>query len=278
MNEKTKNESISLQNARKIMVEALQLVIKDSKKYYPKRASDVLENVVNEVDSHFIELSELLGKFSFVWIDSRKSGPDAISPSSNLEDRIDIKVLQTGILDFEQLKRIMIREHTADDARSAFDRISFYRSYFMNLCHEKKLQKQVDDVKLFFKIVLFPAIAHVNWDSERLTKQVQRCNLYYQSQHTKESSRLQKSQSRLTKSSIGIAILAVIISLVIGGLSYNLSNLDYQRTHPDGVYYIHTYFLGYDVKNKHRSLPYHIQLPRCRGKQISEDFYWNCWS
>lgn len=240
------NKSPSLQNARKILVKAFDLITKDAKNYYLKNASEISEKSLKEVDKNLVLVSDLLRRFFSVWIDSKTSGPDAIVVSKQLEDRIDIKLLETGRLDFKQMKRIMVRLHTADDVTGVLDKIEFYIHYYKTLCHRKNLKKQEEHVEIFINHLLNRTKTGINWDTERLTNQLRRCNLYYQNTQAESSQILQKSAKSLTKMSIVIATAALIASIVIGASSIYVASLDYQRTHPDGVYYVHVDFLGYD--------------------------------
>jgi len=210
MNSSIRDEGLSglsLQNTLKFLVEALKIVREDSEKYYMKRASDVSQKTLLEVGKSFIVLSELTKKFAMSWIESRRSGPDAIEKSSQLSERIDVKLLEKGKLDFEQFKKIIVRLNRADDALRGLSRIGFYISYYRDLCAQKKLVRNKELAELFMNAVLNQAKDTVKSDSERLKMQIGRCNLYYQS-------KINQKMFRLSLVSLLISSFAFIFSLI----------------------------------------------------------------
>jgi len=82
-----------------------------------------------------------------------------------LEERIDIKLLQTGKLDFVQFKKIMIRLNRANDALLGLGRIELYISNYKDLCKEKKLEREANHAKLFTDILLDPAKDSIKSDA-----------------------------------------------------------------------------------------------------------------
>jgi hypothetical protein len=63
---------------------------------------------------------------------------------------------------------------------------------------------------------------------------------------SKANEDLQKSMKRLTQLSIVIALIAILISASLSTYSVYLSTLDFQKTHPEGTYYVTLDYLGYD--------------------------------
>lgn len=64
---------------------------------------------------------------------------------------------------------------------------------------------------------------------------------------SKSNENLQRSMKRLTIISVIIAIMALAISLFVGWYGIQIATSDYQRTHPEGEYFVNLYYLGYDV-------------------------------
>jgi len=199
--------TLSLQDSLNILAKALEMVSKNSKKYYLKKASEVSEKELKEVDISLVPLAYLIIKFGVSWLESRRSGPDAVEVSPSLEDRIDIKLVRTGNLDFEQFKKIVARLNRADDALKGLRRIDFYMSYYKNICAEKKLNKQVEHTDLFRYGVLNQTIESIKSDAEALTSQIGRCNLYYQNV-------LRSKTFKVAFVSLLISALAVFLSVL----------------------------------------------------------------
>lgn len=170
----------SLNIAMERLGKTLQIVSENRKLYYLKNASQVTEVTLSKTDSLFPELSHLMEEFRDNWYDSKHKGPDAIQPSEKLEDRVDIKLFKTGKLDFEQMKRIMVRMNRIDDALMGFGRIIFYIQYYENLCREKNLLGLVGNAEFFRTTILNEAKDSVESEGKRLRNQIERCNLYYQ--------------------------------------------------------------------------------------------------
>lgn len=181
MNSGSKSAQATLQDCLNLLNEALKIVMKDSKKYYLKRESEVTKKVMNEVSTSIVAVSTLLYQFISCWIGSKKSGADAILNSSKLSDRIDIKLIQSGKMDFDQLGKIMMRMNRADDALLGLNRIAFYVNYYRNLCSEKILNRQAENADIFIHGLLSRAIDMVKGDAERCKNQIERCNLYFRS-------------------------------------------------------------------------------------------------
>jgi len=203
----TEPSSVTLQSAIETLAKALKIVVKDSKKYYRKNASDVSESTLLEIDKSFIPLSNLLLDFGKSWIDSHSSGPDAVEKSLQLSERIDVKLLQTGKLDFEQFEKIIVRLNRADDALLGLKRISFYISYYRNLCAEKKLVQPKEHAELFIDTVLNEVKDIIERNSERLNNQIARCNLYYQN-------RIEHKMFQLALVSLGISTAALVYTVI----------------------------------------------------------------
>jgi len=156
-------------------------------------------------------VSYLLARFQFSWIDSRRSGPDAVELSRKLDERIDIKLFRTGKLDFEQLKKLMTRLNRADDALLGLNRIGFYVSDYVRLCIESGLERNAETAKLFIEENLNPVKNYINSEIERSRNQIQRCNLYYQSQLTSKTFRIAFASLLISSVSVLLSILLRIL-------------------------------------------------------------------
>jgi hypothetical protein len=84
---------------------------------------------------------------------------------------------------------------------------------------------------------------------------------------SKTNEDLQKSMKRLAQLSIALALIAIIISASLSAYSIYLSTLDFQKTHPEGTYYVTLDFLGYDslTDNDHFRITVNYQ-----GRGVSE--------
>jgi hypothetical protein len=159
----------------------LSKISEDSKRYYLKNADEVTNEVLMDVDTSSAYLSDSMEQFAFHWFGSRLSGPDAVELSKELKDRIDIKLIQTGKLDFKQFGRIINRLHRNHDALFGLSRCVFYTSYYTDLCAKKNLVRQKEHAELPEKYVLKQAEDSIKWDTLRLEKQLERCSLHFQS-------------------------------------------------------------------------------------------------
>ena len=162
------------------LAKILTIVSGDSKLYYLKKPSEVNEETLKKVSLSFLEISALFREFTDLWFDSRFKGPDAIQPSDELKERIDLKLFESGKLDFEQMKKIMKRLHRIDDALMGLDRISFYLKYYRDLCNGKNLNKIAELTELFIAASLDVAKETLMTEGRGLKNQIERCNLYYQ--------------------------------------------------------------------------------------------------
>jgi len=205
----------SLQDSLNFLAKALKIVTNESKKYYIKDASKVKKETLNEVVKSFVQVSILLAKFRLSWGDSRRSGPDAVEVSKNLDERIDIKLIRTGKLDFEQLKKLMTRLNRADDALLGLNRINFYASYYTRLCSQKKLKRNVELIELFVEGTLNPTIDSLNSEIIRARSQMERCNVYYQNQIKSKTFRIAFISLLVASVSVLISVLSQILPAIL---------------------------------------------------------------
>ncbi len=207
MEKNPKESSYSLTTALVKLGDILKIISEDSKLYYLKSASEVDDTLLSHIAISFATLSNLFYGFIEQWFNSRLKGPDAIQSSDDLKERIDIKLFETGKLDFEQMKKIMTRMNRNDDGIMGLNRMIFYINYFENLCREKKLVKLVECAKSFRIPCLEEARETLTTENHRLKNQIERCNLYYQ-------------PAIKTK-----AVKIALISLAISSLSFLLAIL-----------------------------------------------------
>lgn len=173
-------DSYSLENAMKKLGEIFKIIIEDAKAYYRKKPSEVDDSILKNIDLSFVSLIELMDEFVDQWFSSTTKGSDAIQPSDNLDERIDIKLFDTGKLDFEQMKKIMVRLNRIDDAILGFGRIEQYLLYYEDLCKKKKLTKPAEHTEMFRAANITVAKEYLICEGKRLRNQIERCNLYYQ--------------------------------------------------------------------------------------------------
>jgi len=205
----------SLQKSLNFLGEALKIVTHESKKYYLKDASKVSKKTLMEVAVSLVQISNLLARFEFSWIDSKRSGPDAVEVSKSLDERIDIKLVRTGKLDFEQLKKLMTRLNRADDALLALNRIDFYISYYSRLCSQKGVKRNAETARLFIEGNLNPTIGSINSEIVRSRSQMERCNIYYQNQIKSKTFRIAFISLLVSSVSVLISILPLVLPTIL---------------------------------------------------------------
>jgi hypothetical protein len=164
----------------------------------------------------FTSLSVLCREFSELWFDSKSKGPDAIRTSDKLEDRIDIKLFQTEKLDFVQPKKIMIRMNRLDDALMALDKISIHLKYYEDTCKEKGLTKPAKIANLFRVTSIDVLRESLRTEAKRLENQIERCNLYYQSDINTKSFTINANALRVAYIALSISALSVLLTILSG--------------------------------------------------------------
>ena len=180
------------------LTDMLKIISEDGQHYYLKTPEEVDKKVLMTIDLSFAILSTDGQEFADQWFKSKSFGTDAIQPSEQLEDRLDVKLLEKGKLDFKQMKKIMIRMNRVDDALMGLNRIKFYMNHLENLCNEKGLPRIADHAKLFKESMIEQAIETIETEGKRLRNQIDRCNLYF--------------QPAIKTKSLNIAYIALIIS------------------------------------------------------------------
>lgn len=205
MSTKIKNSGPSLQDSLMHLGTAFKIITENARKYYAFDASQVTKETIDQIAVSFVAISSAVQKFNSMWIDSKWSGPDAIVESKKLDDRLDIKLIKTGKLDFEQMSRILTRLNRADDALLPLNQMVFYISDFIRLCNEKNYDEPKRSAELLLNSVLNRPLVHIRMEIERHKNQIDRCSLYF--------------QSDLKSKAIRIALISLVISTVSIGLT-----------------------------------------------------------
>ena len=178
MNSRSREEQYSIELAMQKLDKTIQVFSANSEFYYLKKTADVTEATLRGVGDSFAEVESLMSEFAEAWYGSRKQSADC--PPGNLNDRIDVKLCQNGKLDFEQMKRIVLRLNAVDDVVVGLDRISLYVNRYEELCREKQLGDLVEHAQIFENSILNELRRSIESEATRLRNQIERCNLYYQ--------------------------------------------------------------------------------------------------
>jgi hypothetical protein len=173
-------EADATEIAMQKLAKAIRVVSANSELFYLKKPADVTETALRDVDSSFSEIEALMSEFADEWYDSRNQGFGAVRLSENLNDRIDVKLCQNGKLDFQQMKRIVLRLNAIDDVMVGLDRISLYIKRYGELCRDKLLGDLAEHAQHFEASILNELRRSVESEARRLRNQIERCNLYYQ--------------------------------------------------------------------------------------------------
>jgi hypothetical protein len=173
-------EADATEKAIQKLAKAIRVVSANSELFYLKKSADVTEAALRDVDSSFSEIEALMSEFADEWFSSRNQGFGAVRLSDNLNDRIDVKLCQNGKLDFEQMKRIVLRLNAIDDVMVGLDRISLYIRRYEELCRDKLLGDLAEHAQHFEASILNELRRSAESEARRLRNQIERCNLYYQ--------------------------------------------------------------------------------------------------
>ncbi len=178
MNSKSREAKYSTESALLKLNKTVQVFSAFSQSYYLKKSSEVTETVLRDAGDSFAEGEALLAEFAEIWYGSR--GTFAECSAGNLSDRIDVKLCQSGKLDFTQMKRIVLRLNVIDDVIVGLDRISLYVKRYQDLCREKMLTDLAERAQVFENSILTELRRSINSEATGLRNQIERCNLYYQ--------------------------------------------------------------------------------------------------
>ena len=157
---------------------AIQVFSANSESYYLKNPSEVTEAALRDVGDSLTEAEALMAEFAEAWYGSRRQNVDC--PPEGLSNRIDVKLCLNGKLDFDQMKKIVLRLNAVDDVLVGLDRIGLYTKRFQELCREKLLGDLAERVQVFQNSILDEMRRSIESEATRLRNQIERCNLYYQ--------------------------------------------------------------------------------------------------
>ncbi len=207
MKKQREEEQYSMQNAMNKLAEICKIIFEDNKLIFLKKSEEIDETLLKTLSLSFTTLSTLFEDAIEHWFGSKLKGPDAVQPSEKLEDRIDIKLYQTGSLDFEQLKRIMVRLNRIDDALGGIERIAFYLTHYENICKAKGLNKYAELSELFRVYSIEEFGKSLKMEASQLRGKVERSNLYFQS-------KLNTTTVRIAYFALAISVLSVLITIL----------------------------------------------------------------
>ena len=206
----SEKEEYSLEKAMLKLADILKIISEDAKVYHLKNSSKVDKKILQTVGLSFSSLAILFQEFTEQWFSSISRGPDAIQPSEALNERLDIKLFETGKMDFKQMKKIMKRMHRIDDALLGLDRMLFYIKNFEDLCVKKELHKLSEIAQIFRTSAIEQANMFLSTENSRLRNQIQRCNLYYQTEINTKAVKISLISLLISSLSFSLAILAIL--------------------------------------------------------------------
>jgi hypothetical protein len=177
MNSNSRKE-YSAELALQKLNKTIQVFSANSQSYYLKKPSEVNEAALQAAGDSFAEAEALLAEFADVWYGSRSQ--NARCPVGDLDNRIDVKLCQTGKLDFAQMKNIVLRLNVIDDIIVGLDRISLYVKRYRELCREKLITDLAERAHAFENSILEELRRSIDSEATGLRNQIERCNLYYQ--------------------------------------------------------------------------------------------------
>lgn len=207
MTEAKRVSEYSLRNALNKLGEICKIIAENHDKIRT-RNPEVDKELLIKLAESFPKLADLFFEVISLWSDSKLKGPDAFQKSDDLEERIDIRLYETGKLDFGQMKKIMARLSRFDDAMLMEEIITPYLKQYAYLCKEKKLYKALDLCNSFETNFVEVFRKHITNESKRLENQVERCNLYYQA-------KLNTTTLKIAFGALAASVLSVLISIIL---------------------------------------------------------------
>lgn len=178
--QKEPEREYSLQNAMDKLAEVCAIIVENNEKIFMKKAEEIDAEVLEKLAESLVKCGYLFNEFLYRWDKSELKGPDAFRKSDKLEDRIDIKLYETGKLDFDKMKKVMARLHRIDDIMLMEEIMTPYFRQYANLCKEKGLSHCADLNNSFESNFVERLRTHLENERMRLGNQIERCNLYYQ--------------------------------------------------------------------------------------------------
>ena len=204
---KEQEPEYSLQNAMSKLNEMFSVISENITPIYLKKIEDIDPSLLKTIALSFSSASFLFKDFLKQWSNSKSTEPDAIEKSKSLDDRIDIKLYQTSKLDFNQLKRILIRLNRIDDALHALSETSFRLKYYEEACIKKGIPEYAGLAELFRVYSIDKLKEDMKIERRTLENQIERCTLYYQS-------KLNTSTLNVAYVALGISALSVALTVI----------------------------------------------------------------
>jgi hypothetical protein len=208
MAEAKKEIDYSLQNAMDKLAQITSIISQDKKKIFMKKPEEVDEELLLKLSRSLLGCATLFNELMDIWSGSKTKGIDAFQKTDKLDERIDIKLYNTGKLDFEQMKRIMARLNRIDDALQMEEVTKPYLMQFKYLCEEKKVFRAFNFANEFQTNFIDVFTKHLLNEKNRLENQVERCNLYYQA-------KLNTRTVTIAWVALGVSVLSILATIVL---------------------------------------------------------------
>jgi hypothetical protein len=203
--QKSKRTEYLPQNALNKLAIMLKIIYEDNQDVFLKKPEEVNVELLKNLSDSFILLSTLFQEVIEEWFGSKSEGFDAIERSEELAVQLDVKVSEADKLDFEQIRNIMNRLNSVDDALDSLEKISFYLKYYEDLCKQKGLTTYANLSEIFrvYGIEEFTRI--LKNEIKKHKNQIERNNMY--------------NQAKLNTKTLKIAYTALAISVLFAILT-----------------------------------------------------------
>jgi hypothetical protein len=208
MAEAKKEIDYSLQKAINRLAQITSIISQDKKEIFMKKPEEVDEELLLKLSTSLLGCATLFVELLDIWSGSKTKGIDAFQKTDKLDERIDIKLYNTGKLDFEQMKRIMARLNRIDDALQMEEVTKPYLTQFKHLCEENKVFRALNLANEFQTNFIDVFTKHLLNEKNQLENQVERCNLYYQA-------KLNTRTVTIAWVALGVSVLSILATIVL---------------------------------------------------------------
>ena len=208
MVEAKKEIDYSLQNAMNKLAQITLIISQDKQKIFMKKPQEIDEKLLLELSKSLLGCGTLFTELTDIWTGSKSKGIDAFQKTDALDEKIDIKLYNTGKLDFEQMKRIMARLNRIDDALTMEEVITPYLRQLKYLSEGKEVFRAFNFPKEFETNFVEPFTKHLLNEKNRLENQVERCNLYYQA-------KLNTRTVTIAWAALGVSVLSILAAIIL---------------------------------------------------------------
>jgi hypothetical protein len=205
---KAEASDYSMQNAMNKLAEIGIIISREKQILFMKKPEEV-------DDAYLLKVAESLARCTILftdvfdqWNGSESKGFDAIQKSKDLGERIDIKLYNTGKLEFEQMKKIMARLNRIDDALLLEEVMTPFLTKYAYFCREKKNYQALYFCSSFSTDFVEVFKKHLINEKNRLGNQVERCNLYYQA-------KLNTRTVTIAWAALGVSVLSILATIVL---------------------------------------------------------------